>query len=114
MQTPSIPILFYDKDCPLCAGFARLLSKNIPSHHLQLSPLTDAQKDIEILTPQQTKLKGRQAVQWLAAHLPESKKYFWMLPDSLRVKAAIQGYGFLKILRKLLGRRGCNCSKGSR
>jgi len=110
---PTIPTLLFDAKCAICSSFARLIRKGISTHHLHIKEMNEEQrseaKDFWLITPNSELLKGREAVHWMAQHLPESKQYFWMLPDRIRHEAAIQSYGFVKWIRKLLGKRGCNC-----
>ena len=107
------PKLFYDANCFICSNYVRILKLYIPADKLDYEPITGDSSEIAYQSVDGIIYHGHEGIDKLLIEVPETLKYFGMVPYEIRSKTAhamyTLGSAVRSVIRKVSG--GCNCGR---
>lgn len=108
------PQLYYDKTCPVCSNYVRMLKKKVSEEKMDYLAASQDAKDFKYVNSEGLAFTGLVAIDKLTADFPEIKDFMFMLPPSLRASGLKTAYKVASVARRTINkitRKGCNCGK---
>lgn len=105
------PQIFYDKTCPVCSNYIRVVKKYIPEEKLEYVASGSDAKDFKYVNSKGTSFSGEPAIDAMSEDFPEILNAVWVLPNSLKKTGLKVAYKVGSSARRTINKikKGCNC-----
>lgn len=105
-----IPRIIYDKTCPVCTNYMRLVKRKL-GNDIEYYPAETTESDFHYVAKDGKEYSGVKAIEVMANDFPAIKEYMYILPPAYKTIGLKAAYKVGGIVRKAIGviKKGCNC-----